>query len=151
MRLVDIERKGDRIDIRLTAEEVYRIQSGGTIGDRPFSSVTMPDAKVEVLPLSRIDPFDDSLKDKWSFERLDKAKKAPLKGFVWPDGDLQIFVPAIKLTDVRLASARLPRESLIAPGTEDKKSLIEHVIPQDGIRLNFGGSLKTINIPDFFA
>ena len=42
------ERNEKSIDIYLTAKEVNAIQEGQTISDRP--GVTMPDAKVEVLP-----------------------------------------------------------------------------------------------------
>ena len=144
---MEVERKGKQIVVNLTREEVFGLQEGKTIhGGRP--GVTMPDAKVEVIPLSAIEP-DDSAKDRYSDDRLEKAIKAPLKGNLFSNGDLQIIVPAIKLTDVRLANARLPRESIETPTSNDKKGLVEHVIPQDGVRLNFGGSLKIVKVPVF--
>jgi|WetSurMetagenome_2_1015567.scaffolds.fasta_scaffold247923_2 hypothetical protein len=146
---MEVEKRRREIVVSLTREDVFDLQSGNTIhGDRP--AVTMPDAKIEVTPLSAIEP-DDSLRDMWNPDRLEKAQEALLKVYLWSDGDLQIFVPAIKLTDVRIAGATLPRESIKTPGTKNGKALVRHVIPTDGVRLNFGGTLKTINIPSFFA
>lgn len=144
---MEVEKRGREIIVNLSQEEVFHLQAGKTIGDRP--GVTMPGAKVEILPLSAIEP-DDSLKDKWTNDRLSIATETPLRGNLFPNGDLQIIVPAIKLIDVRLGSARLPRESIETPITESRKGLVEHVIPQEGIRLNFGGSLQHVNIPDFY-
>jgi hypothetical protein len=151
---MEVEKRGKEIVVNLTQEDVSSLQAGETIhgtnihGGRP--AVTMPDAKVDVLPLNTIEP-DDSLKDKWTDDRLEKATEASLRTFLSSDGDLQIFVPAIKLTDVRLGDAKLPRGSIETPTTKSGKALVKHVIPQGGIRLIFGGSLKTVNIPDFFA
>lgn len=145
---MEVEKRNNQIVAALTRDEVFDLQNGHTIGARP--SVTMIEAKVEVIPLSAIER-DSSLKDQYSRDRLEKIKKAKSKTFLWSDGDLQVFVPAILLTDVRVASITIPRESVETPGTEKRKELVEHVIPQEGIRLNFGGSLKIINIPDFFA
>ena len=151
---MEVERKGKEIVANLTREDVFDLQAGKTIygknkthGDRP--AVTMPDANFEVLPLSYIE-LDDSLKDKWAIDRLKKAKEAQLKAYLFSNGDLQVFIPAITLSDVRLENITLFRESIETPGTEDGKSLVEHVIPKEGIRLNFVGSLKILNIPDFF-
>ncbi|MBI4089346.1 MAG: hypothetical protein HY424_01405 [Candidatus Levybacteria bacterium] len=147
---MEVEKREKEIIINLTQEEIFELQRGKTIhGGRP--AVTMPDAKVDVLPLRAIDPNDSlSEKDRWADDRLEKARKAPLKALLFSDGDLQIFVPAIKLTDVRVASARLSRKSIETPGTKDREGLVKHVIPQEGIRLNFGGSLRHVHIPDFF-
>ena len=152
---MEVEKKGEQIVATLTREDVFGLQAGKTIfgenrvhGDRP--AVTMSDANFEVAPLSAIEQ-DDSLKDRWSMDRLEKAMKAELKGHLSSDGDLRIFVPAIKLSDVRLGGAKLPRESIKTSGTENGRALIEHVIPPNGIILNFGGTLKTVNIPSFFT
>jgi len=141
------ERKEKYIGISLTAEEVYALQSGKTIGDRP--SVTMMDAKVEVLPLSAIEE-DNSGKDRYSLDRLEKGISAPLRGMLYPDGDLVIFVPEIKLSDVRIAGAILPREEVKAPSSNNPEELITHVLPPGGIKLLFGGSLKIIDILSYF-
>ena len=151
---MEVEKRKKEIVVNLSREDVFDLQAGNTIygqnkthGDRP--AVTMPDATVDVFPLSTIEE-DNSLKERYSDDRLEIAEKTPLKGSLWPNGDLQIFVPAIKLTDVRLVGAILPREAIETPNTENRKGLVEHVIPQGGVRLNFGGSLKTVHIPDYF-
>lgn len=144
---MEVEKRGREIVINLTRKEVFDLQTGRTIGDRP--GVTMSDAKIEIVPLGAIEP-DDSLKDRWAIDRLEKATKAPLNGILFSNGDLQIIVPAIKLSDVRLTNAKLTKESIKTPITNARNDLI-NVIPENGVRLNFGGSLKVVNIPDFFA
>jgi hypothetical protein len=148
---MEIEKTPREIIFNLTREEVFSLQAGKTVyGGRP--GIILPDAKADVSPLSMINPFD-SITDKERFadDRLEKVTKAPLSGNLWSNGDLEIFVPAIKLTDVRLASARLPKKDVKTPEGENMKTFVERVIPEDGIRLNFGGSLKTVNVSDFFA
>lgn len=151
---MEVEKRNAQIIVNITQEEIYELQRGRSIygknkahGDRP--AVTMPDANFAVSPLKSIEP-DDSLKDIWTIDRLRNAKKAQLKARLLSNGDLEVFIPDIALSDVRLGSAKLPRELIETPGTEDSKGLVEHVIPEGGIQLNFGGSLKIINIPDFY-
>lgn len=138
--------RGERfIVVSLTREEVFSVQAGRTIGDRP--GVILPESKIEVLPLSAVEE-DNSLNDRWAIDRLDKGLAAPLKANLFPNGDLQIFVPAIKLADVRISHARLPRESIKTPMTEEKdhKEYVSMTIPEKGVIVNFGGSLRIIEI-----
>jgi len=140
------ERNEKSIDIYLTAKEVNAIQEGQTISDRP--GVTMPDAKVEVLPLSAFEP-DDSLKDRYSNDRLAKGLSAPLRGNLLGNGDLQVIVPAIALTDVRISRVHLPREMIKTPLVEDGDKLVEQVIPKGGVRVLFGGSLRIVDVDNY--
>ena len=133
------------IVVSLSQEEVFKIQAGNVVSDRP--GITMPDAKINVWPLSDIEP-DDSLKDRWSDDRLEKGLRAPLRGRMDTDGDLSVFVPAIKLSDVRISFASLPREAIIMPGTrdEDKKEFLKKAIPEKGVIVAFGGSLRIVDV-----
>lgn len=140
---MEVEKRGRQIVVNLSAKEVFALQDGRTIGDRP--GVTIENAKVEVIPLSAIEPTDESLKDQWSINRLELARKAYLKGELLGNGDLRIIVPGIKLSDVRLGIARLPRKFIDAPS-----DLLEHIIPKKGILLKFGGSLQVVDVPSFF-
>jgi len=141
------ERNEKSIGIYLTAKEVNAIQEGQTIGDRP--GVTMPDAKVEVLPLSAFEP-DDSLKDRYSNDRLAKGLSAPLRGNLFGNGDLQVIIPAIALADVRISGVHLPRKAIKAPLVEDGDKLVEQVIPKGGVLVLFGGSLQVIDINNYY-
>lgn len=139
------ERTERAIIVHLSQEEVFSIQAGNVVSDRP--GITLPEAKIHVWPLSAIEP-DDSLKDRWSIDKLEKGLNAPLKGRIDTDGDLSVFVPAIKLSDVRIAGGSLPRELIETPGTkdEDREAFLRHAIPQKGVIVNFGSSLKVINV-----
>ena len=143
------EIKHKAIVVSLSQEETFKLQAGATISDRP--GVTMPDAKITVWPLSAIE-HDDSLKDQWSLDRLEKGSKASLKGRLDTDGDLSVFVPAIKLSDVRISLANLPREKIKTPGVEgeDRETVLAHQIPEHGVIVNFGGSLKEVDANTFF-
>jgi len=141
------EREENQIAIHLTQKEVEVIIAGRTVGDRP--GVTMPDAKVEVLPLSAIEK-DDSVGDRYSADRLERARAAALRGILFPNGDLQVIVPAVKLIDVRVAEARLPREGLETPLTKQGSELVNHVIPEKGVVVYFGGSLQVLDVDNFF-
>jgi hypothetical protein len=148
---MEVEKTPREIIFNLTREEIFSLQAGKTVyGGRP--GVILPDAKADVSPLSIINPFDRVTdKERFANDRLKKATEAPLSGYLWSNGDLEIFVPAIKLTDVRLASARLPKKGIITPEGEGLKIFVERVIPEEGIKLNFGGSLKTVHVLDFFV
>jgi hypothetical protein len=74
------ERREDHIAVHLTPEEVEAIMAGRIVGDRP--SVTMADAKIEVLPLGAIEK-DDSVGDRYSADRLERAMAAPLRGILF--------------------------------------------------------------------
>jgi hypothetical protein len=144
---MEVERQKKQIVANVNREEVFDVQAGNIIGSRP--GVTLPDAKFEILPLSRFEP-DESLKDQWSIDRLEIAEKAQLKGVLFSDGDLQIAIPAIKLTDCRITTARLSRELIKTPGIKDRK-FKRHMIPPHGVLINFTGTVKTINIHSFFV
>ena len=139
------ERTQRAITVHLSADEIFELQAGKNIGGR--FGATLPDAKINVWPLSAIEP-DDSLKDRWSDDRLEKGLRAPLRGRMDTDGDLSVFVPAIKLSDVRISFASLPREAIIMPGTrdEDKKEFLKKAIPEKGVIVVFGGSLQVVNV-----
>jgi hypothetical protein len=152
--LMEVEKREKQIVATLTREDVFALQAGETIfgensehGDRP--AVTMSDAIFEIAPLSELEP-DDSLKDKWAGDRLEKAAEAQSKAHLYSNGDVKIFVPAITLSDCRLGSIKIPRESIETLETKNGKKLVRHVIPVGGIRLNFGGSLKVVHIPSYF-
>lgn len=141
-----VERTEQAIIVDLSQEETFRIQAGNVVSDRP--GITLPDAKIHVWPLSAIEP-DDSLKDRWDIDRLGKGLSSPLKARMDTDGDLSIFVPAIKLSDVRISGARLPRELIETPGIkreEDRERFLHHAIPEKGVILNFGGSLRVVDL-----
>lgn len=138
--------KGERgqniISIYLTADEVYRLQDGHTVGER--LGVTHPDSKVEVLPLSATEE-DDSLKDQWSDDRLTRAQTAELKGNLFFNGDIQVIVPAISLSDVRVASLHLPRERVSIQMPENEAYLTQ-MVPEGGVTVHLGGSLRVIDV-----
>lgn len=133
------EKDQNNLSIYLTVEEVYRLQDGHIVGDR--LGITHPDSKVEVLPLSAVEP-DDSLKDKWSDVRLTKAQTTELKGNLFSNGDLQVIVPAISLSDVRVASLQLPRERI----STENEAYLTQMIPEDGVIVRLGGSLKVVDV-----
>lgn len=141
------EKTEQNISIYLTAEEVYRLQEGFVVGER--LGATYPDAKVEVLPLSAVGE-DDSLKDKYADNRLQKGLAAQLKGTLYANGDLQLIVPAIKLTDVRINTAHLRREAILTPLAGNGQELIQHVIPEGGVVIHFGGSLEIVDVNSYY-
>ena len=141
------ERAEKRINIYLTAEETGVVQNGQTIVDR--SNVFMEGAKVEVLPLRTVEP-DDSLKDRYSVDRLRIACSAPLKGNLFGNGDFQVIIPAITLTDVRLVGVHIQKNEILTPVASDRDALVEHVIPEDGVYVYFGGSLQTVDTAAFY-
>lgn len=134
---MDIERKANQLVISLSNDEVFRVMDGNTIGERRG---LLPDSKVEILPLSDIMP-DDSDKDRWTDERLKKAQTTPLYGRVLSNQDLQIGVPQIVLRDVRVIGRRIGKEEL-----EVLDEGFRETIPNEGIQINFGGSLKIIDL-----
>lgn len=136
------ERGQNNISIYLTADEVYRLQDDYTVGER--LGVIHPDAKIEILPLSAVEE-DDSLWDKWSDDRLTMAQAAELKGNLFLNGDLQVIVPAISLSDVRVACLQLPRESISSPVPENE-AYLQEIIPNEGVTLHLGGSLKIVDV-----
>lgn len=144
---MQVERRENQIAVRLSREEVFAVSDGRIIGDRP--GVTMPDAKIEVLPLSAIEE-DDSGRNRYASDRLERAIAAPLRGNLFPNGDLQIIVPSVKLSDVRVSQAELSREQIETPLTEQGKELLEHVIPEGGVVIYFGGSLREVDVNKFF-
>ncbi len=144
------ERTPQAIVIRLSEEETFRVKAGNVVGDRP--GITLPDAKINVWPLSAIEP-DDSLQDQWSLDRLEKGLSVPLKGRIDTDGDLSIFVPAITLSDVRISGRSIARESIETPGTrdEDREEYLSKTIPEKGVIVVFGGSLRVVDINASFC
>lgn len=136
------ERYQNSISVYLSAEEVYKLQDGRIVGER--LGVIHPDAKVEVLPLDAVEE-DDSLKDKWSDDRLTKAQAAELKGNIFSNGDLQVIVPAISLSDVRVVSLYLPRERISSPFPENK-TYLNQLIPDKGVIVYLGGSLRIVDV-----
>jgi len=144
------ERKEREIIVDLSAEEVFRIQDEKTVGDR--AGVTMSDAKIDVLPLSMIKKDILSEEERYVPDRLEKGLAAPLEGNLYPNGDLEIFIPKIKLADVNITGARLPRESIKTPmaNKKNRKALLKSAIPQDGVKIKFGGSLKVIDLSKYF-
>ncbi len=142
------ERTPQAIIVSLSSEEVFAVRAGRVVGDRP--GVTLPEAKISVWPLSAIEP-DNSSKDHWSIDRLERGLAAPLRARLDTDGDLSVFVPAIKLSDVRITDGRLSRELIETPDLkgEDREKFLSGAIPEKGIIVNFGGSLKKVNIGSY--
>jgi len=136
------ERGQNKISIYLTADEVFRLQDGHTIGER--LGITHSDSKVEILPLSAVEK-DDSLRDNWSDDRLTKVQTAELRGNLFTNGDLQVIVPAISLSDVRVASLLLPRERITAPMSENEAYLTQ-MVPEGGVAVYLGGSLRIVDV-----
>lgn len=142
---MDVERKNGKISVSLTADEVHGLWSGRMIGTR--SHVIVPDAKVEIFPLSSIS-IDESGKDKHAIDRFSKALAAPLKGHITPNGDIQIFVPEVVISDVRVAYADISRDQFDTPLSRNGQDAedLKRNIPDKGVRVNFGGSLKIVDI-----
>lgn len=139
------EKREQFIVVSLSREEIFSVQAGRTIGDRPRA--ILPDSKIEVAPLSAVQE-DNSLENQWSLDRLEQGIKAPLKGNLFPNGDLQILVPAIKLSDVRISHARLPRGDIATPMTDekDRTEYLSKTIPEKGVIVVFGGSLRVVDV-----
>ena len=138
-----IRRGESLIEITLTRDEVYALQDGQVVGTRPQEIA--PDAKVEVLPLSALEP-DNSLEHKWGHDRFSRGSELPVRAFLEADGDLHCFIPALKLSDVRITGAHIPRETIEARNTEHKQEVIERMVPSGGITLKFGGSVEIIDV-----
>ncbi len=139
------EKREQFIIVSLSQEETFSVQAGNVVSDRP--GITFPDAKINVWSLNAIEP-DDSLKDQWELDRLEKGLSAQLKGRLDTDGDLSIFVPAIKLGDVRISGSSIARELIETPGTkdEDRERFLHHAIPAKGVIVAFGGSLRVVDV-----
>jgi hypothetical protein len=140
-----VEKREEQIVINLIREDVFTLQSGKIVHEGRTGVIT-PDATIDIMPLSVIDPSDDSLEGVlYTDNRLEKAMKAPLRAVIFPNEDLQVFIPAIKLTDVRLTDAELPKESVETPIAEDRDALL-NAIPKKGIKINFVNSLKSVKL-----
>ena len=140
------ERNDNSINIFLSRKEVFQVMDGKTVGER--LGLTYPDAKVEVIPLSMRED-DTSKMYRYSEDRLERAQSTLGKAFYSTNGDLLFYLPDITLRDVRLTGVTFPRES-ISPLTTDQSNIRDTIIPQRGVRLLFGGSLLTVDIPQYF-
>lgn len=134
---MEVERSKDSLVVHLTAEEVFAIQAGKTVGER---GGLLPDSKVEIIPLKKIAP-DDSNKDQWTDDRLEMARKAPLIACVFSNQDVQIAIPEIVLSDVRVAGRNIPNGEIVLFDENAR-----HVLPSEGIRITFGGSLQVVDV-----
>lgn len=142
------ERARNRIAIHLTAEEVYAVQAGRRVGDRV--GATVPDATVEVLPLSFFGQ-DESGEHRYSDDRLARGLEAPIRGNLFSNGDLQVIVPDIALCDVRISHVKLPRDKIETPGSQERDiDLIRHQIPEQGVIVYLGGSLKVVDVDSYY-
>ncbi len=140
---MQVRKESDLLLVGLTSEEVTALQDGRMLGTR--GGATFHDAKVEVLPLSAIDP-DDNEGDRYSDDRLERGLKASLRAHLDSAGDLRVFVPAAKLTDTRIAGAILTRDQVEFMGADESRDPMISLLPEKGIALAFGGSLKRIDI-----
>ncbi len=135
------ERSESQLTVSLTSDEIRAVQAGRTVGDR--SNVILMDAKIEILPLGAIEP-DDSAQYRFSDERLEMARTTPVKGKLFPNGDLQIFLPNIVLADVRVAERVVAKKDI--QDQMQQGQIVDLWIPENGVRVAFGGSLKVIDI-----
>lgn len=138
---MEIVRNENQLVIKLTSDEVDRVASGSIIGDR---GGLLPDSKVEVSPLF-VREKDDSNQHRWNDNRLELASKMPLLTRIFPNQDLQICIPDLVLSDVRVTGRTIPLSAIELPD-----EAMREFLPQEGVRLEFGGSLKLINTPDSF-
>lgn len=142
------EKTENRIAVHLTADEVFTVQAGRIVGGR--TGVTLPDAKIEVLPLSAFQE-DRSTEDRYENDRLEKGLAATVAGYLYSNGDLQIVIPGIALTDVRIWELKLPREAInFDEAQETDRRMVESFIPQEGVIVHLGGSLQKVNVDDHF-
>ena len=133
-----VEADTRQIMVNLTGEEVITVQEGGAVGERRLGGL-----KVEIYPLSAIQE-DDFQEHRYDADRLEQGRAAALKGVLSEDGDLSVYVPGIKMCDVRITSARLPRGSIEVQG-QTTDSLLA-TIPPSGVLINFGGSLEIVDL-----
>jgi hypothetical protein len=131
---VDTERGRNYFHIKLTAEEVHRVQAGGVVGDR--NGLT-PDSKVIVAPLGQIQE-DDSGAYRDDDRRTTIADLSPARCRVDSDSDMTVFVPEIALVDSRTPGVEIPLERIEVP--EGFEALAEN-IPPSGVLVHFGGSV----------
>lgn len=68
----------------------------------------------------------------------------PLPTRVFSNQDLQVCIPEIVMSDVRVTDRTIPLSEIEIPN-EDMRELL----PQEGVRVEFGGSLKILNTTDF--
>jgi hypothetical protein len=61
-----------------------------------------------------------------------------------------VIVPAVKLIDVRVTGARLAREGIETPMTEQRSELVNHVIPEKGVVIYLGGSREVLDLYHFY-
>lgn len=144
---MEIDRTGKGpINIRLTRDEVFRLKDENqTIGERTISG-----SKIEVSPLSDIED-DDSEQYEWTLDRLEKALKSKAKAYLYPNQDIHIFIPKIKLLDVRIARTFVERDGFETPLSQGKDSEgLIGTLPEEGVIVHFGGSLKVIDIPSAY-
>ena len=134
---MEVDRRENRLVINLTSDEVFAVQAGRTIGER---GGLLLDSKVEILPLGKI-MVDDSDKDRWNDSHLEKAQTTPLYARILPNQDLQIGIPEIVLSDVRVSDRIIRRGEILVFDEE-----IRELLPEEGVKLNFRGSLQVIDL-----
>jgi len=144
---MDAERKEDGIHVYLTAEEVLAVQQGKSVGTR--APVIMSDAKVVVCPMKEIRE-DESGRYRYALDRQKRALTALLEGILDTSGDLSVYVPKIALCDVRVPGKILPKEAITIFSSPKEASELRKLIPEEGVKLHFGGSLKVVDVyPSF--
>ncbi len=143
------ERTESELRVLLTEEEVFRLQNGKPAGER--FGLTQTDAKIWVRPLSEVEIDDSAERYGFRDEELAQLRKATAKANMALDGDLQVFVPGAMLVDTRNDRVKVSRNSIEIPGIppEDRELLLQN-IPERGIVVHLGGSLKTVDVMEFF-
>jgi hypothetical protein len=139
---MEISKESEYLKLSLDWREMSALQNGQTLGER---GAIFHDSKVEVLPLGAIDP-EDNEGDRYSDDRLERGSLAPLRAHLDEAGDLRVFVPAAKLTDVRITGAELARSQVEFMGSEEAREFMISLLPEKGIVLAFGGSMRIIDV-----
>lgn len=128
--------------ISLSDQEVLDLKEGQRQGTR--SNVLMPDAKIEVFPLSAIEE-DKSGEYEWNLDRRERAEAAHARAQFDTTGDLRLFVPYLKLTDLRVPGFTLRPEQVEITEPNYAEEL-RRLIPPEGIVVGFGGGVVSYKV-----
>jgi len=123
----------DQVIITLTNDECLQVADGGTVMDRnnPFD----PMAKVEVQPLSDLDPTYKAR----SIHEPDFAKRmgnVVCRAQVLGNNDIIVFVP-----EEIVRTSYIAAEDIAADAIDGD----ETVVPRGGIRIEFGETVGKLN------
>ena len=141
---MEIEKGKHQIVVKLTAEEVFRIQDRGRVGDR---GGLIPDSKIEITHLANIEN-DPTMEARFADDRFEQASTVPLKAHLFPNEDLTIYLPDVTLRDVWVSERTLKPDEIETVNGAPKEMM--QLVPRDGVRILFGGSMQAVDIPSTF-